>query len=163
MLKENNSDPSGDPKDPKIGDPSDPKAGNPSSDDLKNLQRKLSDKDLKLKEAEKNEAKAKEDLENEKKKQDDKRSDDEKKFDGLEKTIEGLTSEVKKVNDDKKTVELKKQYPDILPKLLLGKTDEEIKEIAKDQRAIAKKLYGDASAFVQPTYADEGAIDKERD
>ena len=161
MPKENNSDLSGDPKDPEAGDPSDPKDGNPSPEDIKNLQRKLSDKDLKLKDAEKDAEKAKKDFDDLKKNQEDKRSDDEKKLDGLKDEIKTLTSEVKKVNDDKRTVELEKKYPDILPKFLLGKTDEEIKEIAKEQRAVAKKIYGDASAFTQPTYENEGDFDKE--
>ena len=163
MSKENNTDPSGDPKDPKTGDPSDPKDGNPSPDDIKNLQRKLSDNDLKLKDAEKNGAKAKQDLDDFKKKQEDKRTDDEKKFDDLKIETKKLTDEVAKMNTDKRKVELAKNYPDILPDLLVGKTDEQVEKIAEKQRAIAKKIYGDAKAFVQPTYESEGEIDKEID
>ena len=163
MNEDKNPDLSGDPKDPKGGDPSDPKDGNPSPEDVKNLQRKLSENDLKLKDAEKNAEEAKKNFDDLKKTQDDKRTDDEKKFDGLKDEIKGLKKEVGTMNADKRKDKLAKQYPDILPELIVNKTDEQIEKIAKEQRAIAKKMYGDAKAFTQPTYENEGDFDKEID
>jgi len=138
--------------DPLTGKPIVKPADNPTIEDLKNLQKVVSEKDRLLKEAEAKLAEVK-------KNDDDKRSEVEKTIDGFKSQIGELTAEIKKVQVEKSRAELAKTYPDILPELLLGKNDEEVKTIVEKQRTLSKKVFGDSQFFSQPTYKDVSAVD----
>lgn len=151
------TEPKKDPIDPpKPGDGNDggKPNGNPTVEDLKNLQKVVSEKDKMLKEAE---AKLAEIQKN----KEDGRSETEKLISSLKDEIKGMADEVKNLNTEKRREKLAEKYPDILPELIIGKSDEEIVKIVENQRALSKKLYGDSNYFRQPTYAEEADIDKE--
>ncbi|MBU4353371.1 hypothetical protein L6251_01710 [Candidatus Parcubacteria bacterium] len=146
------------PKDPASGNPpADPAKGNPPVDpnaakneeNIKELQRVISAKDFELKNAL-----------NELKKYSEKKPENEKIFDEMKAEIKKLANEIGKVNLSKRRDELAKSYPDILPELLVGKSDEEIPKIVDRQRDMNKKLYGDSHAFIKPEYEKEEDIDK---
>ena len=129
--------------------------GNPSPDEnLKALQRKLSKRDEELK-------KAQSALKKIQDARDDDRSDTEKLVDGFKDQIKKLTDEVGQINSEKHRQTLAEKYPDILPELLEGKTDEQVEKIVEKQRSLAKDKYGDSQFFRQPTYKDGSEIDKE--
>ncbi len=129
--------------------------GNP--EDIKNLQKIISEKDLKLK-------KALEDLENKggKKIPEPPKGDENnpaiKELMEQVKALTGLMGELKK---EKEIATYQKTFPDIVPDLLIGKTDEEIKKIVENQRAINKRLYGDSQRFSLPNYESADDVDKE--
>lgn len=131
--------------------------GNP--EDFKNLQKIISKKDVDFR-------LTKEALERLKK--DNKPNKDDKKETELEKTIKGLneklddtTKALAKINKDKEIETLEKQYPDILPELLVGKDEEAQKAMVDKQRTKNKKIYGDSKHFTAPTYDDVKDVDKE--
>lgn len=152
--------------DPKKQDPKDPDVdpykdtdpgkfpGNPTPEDVKNLQKVVSEKDRLLKQAEAELAELK-------KGGDDQKSQIEKVISGFKAQIEELTGKITAVQAEKTRAELIKTYPDIAPDLLLGKNAEETKKIVEEQRALSKKLYGDSQFFRQPTYPDGAAVDNE--
>lgn len=154
-------DPKGDPKDPKAGDPKDPNGdpkGNPTPEDVKNLQKLISDKDVKLQEALSTIAK----FEKGKKDGKDKETKDEKEtLEGLHELVKGMTKELTIMREDKQRVDLQSKYPDIVPDILLGKTEEEQIKIVDAQRKLSERLYGDSAKFTQPTYASEDDVEKE--
>ena len=138
---------------------------NPKPEDVKNLQKLLSNRDVKLKAAEKVIADA-EKLENEKKEKEEKEKkekEDKDKSDiqKLNDKIDGLQTEIGNFNTEKKKESLAKEYPDIEPDLLVGKTDEQIKDVVEKQRERSKKLYGDSKGFIKPKYESIDDIDKE--
>jgi len=122
-------------------------------EDFKNLQKVLSEKDIDLK-------KALEKVEKVEKVNEDKKSDLEKKLDEMSATISTLETTLKSMHTSNEVIKLKKQYPDILPELLAGKTDEEIEKIVDRQREVNKKLYGDSRHFAPPDYSKESDIDE---
>lgn len=130
--------------------------GNP--EDIKNLQKIISQKDVDLKKVATDFEKLKTDL---KTKKDEDKSELEKKFGELSENFKTLTDQVVKINKDNEIADLKKAYPDILPEVLVGKTDEEKKTIVDSQRAMNKKNYGDSQHFKQPTYSDVSEIEAE--
>lgn len=130
--------------------------GNPTPEDVKNLQKIISEKDKALKDAE---AKLAEIA----KGQNDNRSEVEKVISALKDEIKSMADEVKNLNTEKRRDTLAQKYPDILPELIIGKTDEEIDKIVENQRALSKKLYGDSDYFRAPTYRDGAAVDEEID
>lgn len=133
--------------------------GNP--EDFKNLQQLLSKKDVDFR-------KTKEALEkikaNPPNKKDDKQ---ESEFDKLSKELKDKIGEVdkklEKINKASEVEKLQKDYPDILPELLVGKDEEQLKATVEKQRAMNKKIYGDSKHFTAPTYDDVKDIDKEID
>lgn len=156
---------SDDPKDPDNGNPPVIDLDNPKPEDIKNLQKALSDKDVKLKDAEKIISDAKQ-IADKKRDDDDKKKkdDDEKKKSDVEKLgdeIKTLRNEIGNFNIEKKKGELEKEYPDILPELLVGKTDEQIKAVVEKQREMNKKNYGDSRGFLKPKYESADDVEKE--
>ena len=129
--------------------------GNP--EDFKNLQKLISKKDVDF-------HKTKEALEklksNKPNKDDKKETELEKTVNSLNKKIDDMSKQLEGVNKANETVELQKQYPDILPEFLIGKDEEQIKAVVDKQRAMNKKLYGDSREFVQPTYDEVKDVDK---
>lgn len=89
---------------------------NQSIDNIKNLQKVISQKDLEIQEL-------KSKLDN--------------NLNSLNK-LEELQNIVANLENDKKINELKNQYPDILPELLLGKTEDEINHIVSKQRELTQ-------------------------
>ena len=132
--------------------------GNP--EDFKNLQKIISTKDKDFQKTKEALEKLKSNLP---KKDDDKESETEK----LSKELKGKIDEVNKkldtINKTNEVEKLQKEYPDILPELLVGKDEEQIKAIVEKQRAMNKKIYGDSKHFTAPTYDDVKDVDKEID
>ena len=126
----------------------------PTPEDVKNLQKIVSEKDKALKDAEAKLAEIE-------KGKNDNRSETEKLISELKDEIKGMADEVKNLNIEKRRETLAKKYPDILPELIIGKTDEEIDKIVESQRTLSKTLYGDSQYFRQPTYRDGADVDKD--
>jgi SMC interacting uncharacterized protein involved in chromosome segregation len=126
----------------------------PTPEDVKNLQKIVSEKDKALKAAEAELAEIK-------KGKNDNRSEVEKTIASLKDEIKGMADEVGKLNTEKRREMLAKKYPDILPELIIGKSDEEIDKIVESQRSLSKNIYGDSKYFKEPTYRDEADVDKE--
>ena len=155
---------SGDPEDPK-GNPPEIDPDNPKPEDIKALQKLLSDRDVKLKDAEKIIADAKklgdEKTEKEEKEKREKEDKEKSEIELLKDEIKEMRSEIGNFNTEKKKESLAKEYPDIEPDLLVDKTDEQIKAVVEKQRERSKKLYGDSKGFLQPKYESIDDIDKE--
>jgi len=122
-------------------------------EDFKNLQKTVSQKDLDLK-------KVQEEFDRLKKIKDEKKSELENKMTQMSETISKLTETIQSMNLTQESERLAKQYPDILPELLVGKTQEQIEAIVDKQRAVNKKLYGDSQHFAPADYSDEGQVDE---
>ena len=122
-------------------------------EDFKNLQKTVGLKDVELK-------KALGEIEKVNKKNDDKKSDSQKALDKMSETISTLEKTIGTMNSAQETERLTKEYPDILPELLAGKTKDEIEAVVDRQRAINKKLYGDSNKFAPPDYSNEADIDE---
>lgn len=137
---------------------------NPKPEDVKNLQKLLSDRDAKLKDAEKVIADAKkieddkkETEEKEKKEKEDKEKSEVEK---LKDEISKMRGEIGEFNNAKRKEFLEKEFPDIEADLLAGKTDEQIKPIVEKQREKMKKMFGDSKGFLKPKYETVDDIDK---
>lgn len=132
--------------------------GNP--EDFKALQQIISKKDVDFR---KTKARL-EELKSKKPKKDD---DDEGEVSKLKKELgeklDKVNKKLGKIDKANEVAKLVKDYPDILPELLIGKDEEQVKAVVEKQRAINKKLYGDSQKFVQPTYTDVDEVDKEID
>ena len=134
-----------------------------SQENFKDLQQTVSEKDVALKEAEKQIAdfKAKED--EKKKKEDEKKSDElsdsEKIIADLTKSNEKLAGEVGQITLKNRESELAKKYPDIATSLIIDKKDDDIEKIVEEQRAISKKQFGDSNFFTAPQYNSVDEID----
>jgi len=162
MLKskegsDNPDDPSGDP--PEID------LDNPKPEDIKNLQKALSEKDVLFKKAladidEFKKAKEADEIEK-KKKADEKKSESELEIEKMRMDMKTMSDTLKTFNDDKRKDSLEKKYPDIMPELLVGKTDEQVEKIVEKQRVKNKEIYGDSKFFIKPRYENEDDIDKE--
>ncbi len=154
------------PKDPN-GNPPAIDPDNPKPEDVKNLQSLLSKRDVELKESEKkvtefelNEKNRKDDK---KKKEDEKKSDGDLQIEKMSGKIEKLSGEIKEYNNQKRSDKLAKEYPDILPELLVSKSDEQVEKIVEKQRAKNKELYGDSKFFIKPKYENADDVQKEID
>ena len=133
--------------------------GNP--EDFKNLQKILTKKDVDFQ-------KTKTALEKLKSNKPDKKDDkEESEFEKLSKDLktklDDVTKKLEKIDQASETAKLQKEYPDILPELLAGKDEEQIKATVEKQRAMNKKIYGDSKHFSAPTYDDVKDVDKEID
>ncbi len=131
--------------------------GNP--EDFKGLQKIISAKDIDLKKLT-DEAKK---LSEKKIKSNPKDSKLKKLFEKQAKQLDEVVKELAKRNLADETKQLKKDYPDILPDLLIGKDPEKVTEIVGKQRKLNEKLYGDAKHFTQPKYNDIEEIQKRID
>ena len=125
------------PDDPK-GNPPAIDPDNPKPEDIKSLQKSLSEKDVLLKQALSDVEGFKKTKENEeaekKKKADEKKTEAELEMDKMRKDMKTMSETLEIVNNSKRKDELKEEYPDILPDLLVGKTDEQIEKIVDKQR-----------------------------
>ena len=122
-------------------------------EDFKNLQKTVSQKDIDLK-------KVQEEFEKLKLVKDEKKSDTEKQLSEMSKTIKELTDTISTMSTNQRSETLAKKYPDILPELLHGKSDDEIEKVVDKQRTINKKLYGDSQQFAPADYSDEAQVDE---
>jgi len=125
--------------------------GNP--EDIKNLQKIISDKDVNLK-------KALEDVKKYKPK-DTKDPPPNPEIKKLTETVVKLTETISVMANEKEIDNLKKSYPDIVPEMLVGRTKEEVKKTVEQQRKINKRIYGDSMKFHLPNYESEEDVDKE--
>lgn len=140
---------------------------NPKPEDIKNLQKALSERDLELKTAlEKNknfDDAEKKKIVDDKKKADEKKSESELEMQKLREDLKTVTDSLNILNKGNRRDELAKEYPDIEPDLLIDKTDERIKEIVEKQRSKNKEIFGDSKFFIKPAYESEDDIQKEID
>jgi len=141
-------------------DPDDGKSkDNPSQKDnqdenIKALQRKITDKDKELKTALR-------EIEDIKKKLDDGK-DEQTKL--LEKVLEEntkLTAQFEGLSRNKKIEALAEKYPDIATELIVDLDDDKIEAVVEKQRKIAKEQYGDSQFFEAPQYSNIDEIDAE--
>ena len=155
-----------DPKDPN-GNPPEIDPDNPKPEDIKNLQSLLSKRDVELKESQKKviefELTDKKKKEEKEKEANAKKSESDLRIEKMNSKIENLSGEIKEYNNQKRSDKLAKEYPDILPELLVGKSDEQIEKIVEKQRAKNKELYGDSNFFIKPKYENAGDVQKEID
>lgn len=131
--------------------------GNPTNEDIKNLQKIVSEKDVKLQDALSKIAKIEKDS------KDDPNSKESDVLKQLHETIKTMSDDLNTMRTDKERADLQKLYPDIMPDVLIGKDKETQQKIVDEQRRISKKLYGDSAKFVQPTYENSDEVDKEID
>ena len=122
-------------------------------EDFKNLQKSLSQKDVDFKKLEKTIA----DIQ---KKKDKGKSESEKALEKMQETISKLTKTIDTLNSKNESEALLKKYPDIMPELLIGKSEEDVEKIVDKQRTLNKKLYGDSQHFAPPDYSTEAEIDE---
>jgi hypothetical protein len=117
--------------------------------DLKNLQRKLSEKDLMIKELSE-------------KKSDDKNPDPkpDSKISELENQIKTLTESITKMTNSSRVEKLTEMYPDISPEILANTSDENLEKVVESQRKISKKIYKDSKVFTLPQYKSISDVDK---
>ena len=138
---------------------------NPKPEDIKNLQKLLSDRDVELKNAlalnQKNSDDQKKLEADKKKKADEKKSESELEMQKLRDDMKAMSDVIGQFNIDKKKAELAEEYPDIMPELIVGKTDEQIEKNVEKQRAKNKEMYGDSKFFIKPKYesADDVQIE----
>lgn len=140
--------------DPEKDGKSDPNPADGGDKNIKNLQRKLSERDKELKTA-------MAEIEKLKKNNDANKDEVSKKIDELLEHNKNLTKEIAQINKEKRITTLSEKYPDIAPELIIDKNDDEIEKIVAKQREIAKKQYGDSQYFLQPQYSDEAQIQNE--
>ncbi len=156
---------SGDPKDPPKGNSPVIDLDNPKPEDIKNLQKSLSEKDVDLKKAiadvETLKAAEVKRIDDAKKKADDKKTEEQLEMQKMREDMNEMSDTLKVFNDNKRKDFLEKEYPDIMPDLLVGKTDEQIEKIVEKQRTKNKEIYGDSKFFIKPKYESEDDIDKE--
>lgn len=125
--------------------------GNP--EDIKNLQKIITTKDVELKKAL--------DKVVEKKDVDEKdKSEADKKIDALTDNVTKLTEVITNMHGNQRTKDLSEKYPDILPELLAGKNDEEVDALVVKQREKNQKLYGDSQHFAPPGYESVDEVDE---
>lgn len=141
-------DPKG-PTGPDGGNPSGNQNGNPDPNVVA-LQQKLSEKDVLLKKAEAELAEAR------KGGAKDEGSEEVKK---LTAQVEALTGQIGKLTGAAERERLKGLYPDIVPELLLGKTQEEIDRLVTEQRKVMTERFGDLPSVHVPQYKDVTEVD----
>ena len=127
-----------------------------AEENVKALQAKLSEKDLAMKKVQEQIA------ELEKKGPSDSEvTKTTKQISELTEQVKSLTGQIETINTDRKREELAKQYPDILPDLLIGKSPEEAEVIVNKQRKITMQNYDQKPSSHSPVYKDRNEIDAE--
>lgn len=121
-----------------------------ADENIKALQQKLTEKDKTVKEIEAQITELRK-----KKPEDDEAT---KKIDELTKTVGELTTKIGTINTDNEKQKLAEKYPDILPEMLIGKTDEEKERIVERQREIIKKNYDINPSDHAPIYKDKTEV-----
>lgn len=141
-----------DPKDPEHGTPPGTPPGNPDPN-VRALQQKLTEKDKEMKslqtKIEELEKKGSGDHESQ------------RQIAELTATVKTLTEEIGKVTTDRKREELRQKYPDILPELLIGKSDEEVESLVKRQRETMESRYERRPSAHEPQFKDRQEVDTE--
>lgn len=115
-----------------------------NGENIKNLQKKLTEKDKMIK-----------DLESKVNK-----SQDESEIAQLKETISKMNESLTQINREKRTQELKSKYPDIAPTLLVDLPDDKIEAVVKEQREVAKEHYKGAEVLQVPQYNSKSEVDK---
>lgn len=146
-------DPKGPQDPPKDGNPSGNPAGNPDPNVVA-LQQKLTERDKELKSA----LSRIEELE---KSGSSNTSETQKAIEGMQKTIADLTGTISSMNSDRERERLARDYPDIVPDLLLGKSQDEIDKLVKAQRDTIAKNYQRLPSAHEPVFADRSEVEKE--
>jgi hypothetical protein len=95
------------------------------------------------------------------KKKSDQSPETEKRIAELNETVQKLSGNIEDMHKEKRKEELRQKFPEILPELLIGRTDEEIEIIVKKQREQNEKIYGSSPSSHAPKYEDVSQIDKE--
>jgi len=116
-------------------------------EDLKNLQKKLSEKDLKIKELTNSQI--------------NKDTQDTSEITQLASVVKELTDTVSTMRDEKRISELREAYPDISPTLLKNTPVENLEEVVAEQRKIAQEHYKGADVFLKPNYSNISDVDKD--
>lgn len=124
-----------------------------NAENIKALQKKLTDNDVALKKSQTELAEATKSLEAAK-------AGTTGDVAELIKQISTLTVSVQTLSNDKATADLLQKYPDVSPKLLLGKSAEEQEILVTEQRAMTKKHYGDLPSPHVPKYKDINEVDE---
>lgn len=141
-----------DPKDPAHGNPPGNPPGNPDPN-IAALQRKLSEKDVELKAAQDKLATLE---------RSGTQDDETKRLLGeMSETVKTLTGTISKMESDKERERLRSAYPDIVPELLLGKTQEDIERLVTAQRETIEKNYVRQPSAHAPTYNSREEVDAE--
>lgn len=125
-------------------------------EDLKNLQKKLTEKDIVIKDFEK---KIKDNNENSNVDPSLKALLDQ--FSEMKTEIKQLSDSIVSKNKEIRLKELSTKYPDISPTLLSNISDDDIEKIVEEQRSIARKHYKGAEVFTKPNYTSADQIDTE--
>ena len=146
-------DPKGPQDPPKDGNPSGNPAGNPDPNVVA-LQQKLTEKDKELKSALSK-------IEELKKSGSSNTSETQKAIEDMQKTIADLTGTITQMNSDRERERLARDYPDIVPDLLLGKSQDEIEKLVKAQRDTIAKNYQRLPSAHEPVFADRSEVEKE--
>jgi chromosome segregation ATPase len=126
-----------------------------NAENIKALQKSLSEKDAAAK-------KASEELELLRKKMEEKKGKDgaNEEVDGLKKKIEELSGVVVSLSGDRERAQLEKEFPDIAPDLLLGKSDEEKTKIVTLQRERMKVHFAGFPSAHAPTYSPDEVTER---
>lgn len=124
-----------------------------NEENIKALQKKLTDKDIEIKNALK-------DIEDLKSKGSED-SETSKQIKELSDTVATLTTQIGETKTNERLKELSTKYPDILPEFLIGKTDEECENFANRQREKTESTYGKRPSDHAPIYKDRDSIDAE--
>lgn len=143
-----------DPKDPTPGNPHGNPPGNPDPNVVA-LQQKLTERDKELKAMQDKLA------ELEKGKGTD--SATQKAIEDMSATIKTLTGTIGNMEQEKERERLSKAYPDIIPDLLLGKSQTEIESLVVKQRETIQQHYVLQPSSHAPKYASRGDVEKEID
>ena len=118
-------------------------------EDLKKIQKSLSEKDLELKKTM--------DLLEEKEMKGEKSEE----IKELKDMVKEQGETIKSLAQESETKRLRKKFPDISPSTLLGKTEDEQERISKEQRELNEKTYGEMPSAHEPVFENSAEVDKE--
>lgn len=76
-------------------------------------------------------------------------------------TIKQLGDTITKMESDKERERLRSKYPDIVPDLLMGRSDEDIERLVTAQRETITKNYVRQPSAHAPQFADRAAVETE--
>ena len=85
---------------------------------------------------------------------------DNDKIKELEGTIKTLSDSIGNLSKDKELERLAKKFPEVVPELLLGKSDEECELIVNKQKAKTEQDYVLRTSSHGPIYSDANEIDQ---
>jgi chromosome segregation ATPase len=143
----------------KKGNPGDNPEGNQNdqgndqneSENIKALQRKLSEKDNAMK-----------DLQKKLDELEGKKNEGKNEIETLRDELSKMNETISSLKTEREKETLSQKYPDILPEFLVGKTEDEIELIVKRQREKNKELYGEIPVN-SPQFENSDEVQKEID